>query len=188
MIRSIGSILVTLLSIYGFILFLRVLLSWLSLPPSKFTYYLNRITDPVLIYARKIMPIRIGIFDISIILPFLAITLLTQIISYLMIAGNPISLFFFLWLLLISINMIEGFLFWTFLIITGAVLILEIFKVYAYNPIVTSLNELLDPVIMFLSRIFKIRSNNAKTIYLVIIIFALIAVHSLFNFFMNKLI
>jgi uncharacterized protein YggT (Ycf19 family) len=188
MIRNIGILLTTMLSIYGFILFLRIIVSWLSLPPSKFTFYLNKITDPVLDYARKIMPFKIGVFDISIILPFLAIMLLNQIIVELMIAGNPITPLFLVKLLLLCIQMVEGFVFWIFIIISGIILIFEIFKVYAYNPIVSSMNELIDPVILFLSRVFTIRSKDAKAIYLAIFIVAMIIVHAIFNSIMNRLI
>jgi uncharacterized protein YggT (Ycf19 family) len=175
-------------NLFGFVLFLRIILSWLTLPPSKFTYYLNRITDPVLIYARKIMPIRIGIFDISIILPFLAIALLNQIIGELMISGNPITILFIVKLLLICIQMVEGFIFWIFIVIAGVILIFEIFKVYSYNPIISSMNELIEPVIQFLSRLFTIKSKDAKAIYLAIFVVALIVVHSIFNSIMNNLI
>jgi uncharacterized protein YggT (Ycf19 family) len=177
MISTIGQILLVLLTIYGLLLFIRIMLSWISLPPSKFTYYLNKATDPVFDFAKRYFPIKIGIFDLSIVVPFILISLLSCIISDFMILGRPLSIFYLPYLIFIIISIIENFVFWIILISSGVILLLHIFNIYNYNPVVSSLHALIDPVVHFLNKFINLRYKNSEAIYLAIIIILTLIAH-----------
>ena len=70
----IGSVLLFLLQVVNLALIIRVFLSWITLPPNRFSYYLNRWTDPIVNFFRKYFPLRVGILDLSIMIPFFCIT------------------------------------------------------------------------------------------------------------------
>ena len=75
----------TLLSIYSFLLFVRLLLSWFPHPPDwarPIYVFLFAITDPVLRLVRPILPpLRMGgaALDLSPILVFIAIQIIISI-------------------------------------------------------------------------------------------------------------
>ena len=76
----------TLLSIYSFLLFVRLILSWFPNPPEGLrpVYgFLFAITDPLLRLVRPLVPpLRVGMMamDLSPILIFIAIRILIQIL------------------------------------------------------------------------------------------------------------
>jgi YggT family protein len=76
----------TLLSIYSFLLFVRLLLSWFPHPPDwarPIYVFLFAITDPVLRLVRPLLPpLRMGgaALDLSPILIFIAIRIIIQIL------------------------------------------------------------------------------------------------------------
>ena len=56
---------------YMWLIFIRAIISWFSPDPyNPFYQFLIRVTEPVLGYIRRILPIRMGMVDIS---PFVAI-------------------------------------------------------------------------------------------------------------------
>lgn len=75
-----------LLIVYGYIIFIRLLLSWFPNPPDALRpvyAFLYRITDPVLRLVRPLIPpLRIGMMalDLSPILIFVAIQIVAQIL------------------------------------------------------------------------------------------------------------
>ena len=69
----IGFILIIILNTFSLILTIRIILSWLVLPPSVFIYWINKMTDPIINFFKKRFPIRLGFLDLSIIIPFLLI-------------------------------------------------------------------------------------------------------------------
>lgn len=78
--RVIGTILLAASNALLLLLTVRVIFSWLTLPPSQFTYWLNRITDPILNFFKKRFPIRVGILDLSILVPFFILSILNKVI------------------------------------------------------------------------------------------------------------
>lgn len=77
----------TLLSIYSFLLFVRLLLSWFPNPPEwarPIYAFLYAITDPLLRLVRPLVPpLRVGMMalDLSPIIIFIAITILIRILQ-----------------------------------------------------------------------------------------------------------
>jgi len=63
--------------LYQLILLIRIFLSWINPDPyNKLVMFLYGITDPLLDLARRFIPIRIGMFDLSPIIVFFLLSLL----------------------------------------------------------------------------------------------------------------
>lgn len=73
----------TLISLYTFAIIVRIILSWFPLQPGGLPYrigeLLMRITDPVLVPIRRIMP-RTGFIDLSPLVAILAIQILSRLV------------------------------------------------------------------------------------------------------------
>ena len=79
---SIISLLASLVSLYSFIIFVRVLLTWIpGLDPyNPIVQFLHQITDPVMEPARRIIP-PVGMIDISPIVVMVVMSILAQILQ-----------------------------------------------------------------------------------------------------------
>jgi YggT family protein len=78
------NLLLALLQISLFVLIARALLSWFPLRPGTALATLRgglvTVTEPVLSPVRRVMP-RVGMFDLSFLVVFIAITILQQLIA-----------------------------------------------------------------------------------------------------------
>jgi uncharacterized protein YggT (Ycf19 family) len=166
--QVIGTILTSLITLYLMILTVRIILSWLVLPPARWTYYLNLITDPVLNWAKKWFPVRVGIIDLSVFFPFIILSLLSSLISDLMIMGVPFTPFYVIKLILIAVSMIVNAILFILVIFCIILIVLNFVKYYSYNPMLTAIKSIIDPFTMFIRRIIRINSRNADRIYLFI--------------------
>ncbi|HOJ63162.1 MAG TPA: YggT family protein [Spirochaetota bacterium] len=166
----IGSFLITILNTISLILTIRIILSWLVLPPLKIVYWLNKITDPIFNFFRKRFPfLRLGFLDLSIIVPFLLIHILNKIIFDLMINHRIISLFYIFDILFFIVESIISIFLTVLFIFTIVLFFVNIFAPYTYNPFVTSMRSVIDPVAIRISKLLKINSRYADRIYLIII-------------------
>ncbi len=75
----IGWVLYGLLSVYILFIFIRFISSWFVFTRNTFLGFVQRVTDPILIPARRLIP-TIGIFDISAMLVLLLLGFLQTII------------------------------------------------------------------------------------------------------------
>ncbi len=75
----IGFILYAILSIYVLFIFIRFISSWFVFSRSTFLGFVQRVTDPVLIPFRRLIP-PIGMFDISAMILLLLISFLQSIV------------------------------------------------------------------------------------------------------------
>jgi len=75
----IGFVLYGLLSIYILFIFIRFISSWFVFTRNTFLGFVQRVTDPILIPARRLIP-TIGMFDISAMLVLLLLGFLQTII------------------------------------------------------------------------------------------------------------
>ncbi len=76
-ITGIAKVLNVVLNIYMWLIIIRALASWFSPDPYNPLYqFLIRITEPVLGYIRRILPMRAGMMDLSPIVALLAIIFL----------------------------------------------------------------------------------------------------------------
>jgi YggT family protein len=76
-ITATAKILSIILNIYMWLIIIRALASWFSPDPYNPIYqFLIRITEPVLGYIRRVLPVRAGMMDLSPIVALLAIIFL----------------------------------------------------------------------------------------------------------------
>lgn len=194
--KLIGSFLITILNTISLLLTIRIILSWLVLPPFKIVYWLNRITDPIFNFFRKKFPfLRLGFLDLSIIVPFLLIHILNKIIIDLMINYRILTFFYFFDILFFIIESIISIFLTILFIFTIVLFFVNIFSPYSYNPFVTSMRSIIDPIAIKLSRILKINSRHADRIYLIIIAililitgFIIFTISGILKFFISKII
>jgi len=77
LITAIAQILSIVLNIFMWLIIVRAIASWFTMDPYNPIYqFLIRITEPVLGYIRRILPMRTGMVDISPIIAVLAIIFL----------------------------------------------------------------------------------------------------------------
>ncbi len=93
----IGIVLISTIRIYEFLLFIRVVMSWMSVfgfnvYSSKIYGILYTITEPALNLIRRYIPSFIGFFDLSVLWLFLILEILTVIIAR--IFGIPFATVF----------------------------------------------------------------------------------------------
>jgi YggT family protein len=67
-------------SFYYLILFIRVLFSWVNDPFNPVVQFIYRMTEPLLSQIRRILPLRLSMFDFSPIVAFLLIELVKRIL------------------------------------------------------------------------------------------------------------
>ena len=80
-ITAVTRVLSMILSIYMWLIVVRAIASWFAMDPYNPIYqFLIRITEPVLGYIRRILPIRTGMVDISPIIAILAIIFLQSFV------------------------------------------------------------------------------------------------------------
>ena len=76
-ITAIAKVLSIILNIYMWLIIIRAVASWFSPDPYNPIYqFLIRVTEPVLGYIRRILPLRTGMMDLSPIVALLAIIFL----------------------------------------------------------------------------------------------------------------
>ena len=76
-ITAVAKVLGVVLNLYMYLIFIRVVVSWFSPDLYNPIYqFLIRITEPVLGYIRRFLPMRAGMFDLSPIVALLAIIFL----------------------------------------------------------------------------------------------------------------
>lgn len=190
-----GYFLIIILNSITLILIIRVILSWLVLPPSIWIYWLNKITDPIFNFFRKKTPIRIGFIDLSIIVPFLLINIFNKIIMDLLINRRIPTPFYFILLIFFIIESIISIIFTILFVFTIVIFFVNIFAPYSYNPFITAMRSVIDPIAIYLTKIIKIKSKNADRIYLIIIaifiiIFAMVifVILNILKLFLSKII
>ncbi|HNZ27702.1 MAG TPA: YggT family protein [Spirochaetota bacterium] len=173
--RFIGTLLLTASNALLLLLTVRVIFSWLTLPPSQFTYWLNRITDPILNFFKKRFPIRVGILDLSILVPFFILSILNKIVIdvFINFAVNRV-VFYMIEVLFFAADSLLITIVTIMVIIAIIQLLTKMFLPYSYNPIVNSIKSILDPILLHFRRIIPIKSIHNEKIYLVLLIAVLI--------------
>ncbi|MCK4796172.1 MAG: YggT family protein [Spirochaetes bacterium] len=164
-----GRFLLFFINAYVLILMMRVILTWLKLPQARWIYWVCKITDPVIDYFRKNYPIKVGVIDISIIIPFMILSVLRKIILDLMVLGVPFSLFYLIGLAIIIIDMAYTFVAFILFIFTIVLLIVNINAPSINNPFISTIRTIIDPIVMYIRRFYKINSIYSDRIYLVIL-------------------
>ena len=173
----IGYILLFVINSLLLLLAMRVILSWLVLPPSIFTHWLFKITDPVLIFFKKRFPLRVGILDLSILIPFFILSILNKIISDFFIHSAITRVFFYIIeIAFFIIDSVFVIVLTIFFIFTIVYLLITIFSVNSYNPMITSIKSAIEPIILKIRRLMRINSIHSEKIYLIILAICIIII------------
>ncbi len=167
--KIIGIFLVTILNIYYWLMFIRLLIPLFKLPRLPLITYLFKITDPVLNFFKKIITIRYNNIDFSPLLILFLLFFLQIPIRDLMIRQVHFTPWYILGLSILAIDIIISSLAFTFFIAGIILLIINIYNIYTDQPLIYLFKNLFNIIINFVSKIIKIKNNNyAYRIYLVI--------------------
>lgn len=182
MLKGVGSLIVTVIDIYILLITVRIIISWLHLSPYKWVVWLCKVTDPFLNFFSKHFPIKFGMFNLSPILGIFVLYIVRQITADILVAGASFNMFYIAKLLIIlALNIFHIILF----IMGVAAVVLIIIKrtaQYVINPFINAINSLLAPFLRYMRRNIKITNKDAETIYLALMILALIVTYFLSNF------
>jgi YggT family protein len=70
--------------LYEIVLLIRIVLSWVNPDPyNRLVIIIRSVTDPYLDFFRRIIPLRIGMLDLSPVFAFLALEILQRALAYL---------------------------------------------------------------------------------------------------------
>ncbi len=162
---SIALFLARLLEIYSFIIWIRIIVSWVRpYPrPGSFTYYMARIVDPYLGLFRS-SKATIGVLDFS---PIIAIGILAVVQSLLSVYG----MYGFLTLGIILANIIYAF--WSyglsiFLFFSIIMLIFKTIAAFTHNPMMYGMSgQFSDPISNMVRKSFSNRIPKDSTVALI---------------------
>ena len=79
--RVLGHLLYGFLSILSLMIVIRIIFSWVSQAGNRFTRFIGRFTDPILVPFRRIIP-PLGMFDISPIIVLLLLSFLREAVEF----------------------------------------------------------------------------------------------------------
>lgn len=170
--NSLGQILIGTLSVYGIVLAIRIILSWVPIQDNRVTIILKKITDPVLDFFTKNFPINLAGFNISILIPFLIIGILSKLILDFMVGQYSINspILYLLGLLIWAIRFFYDFFAFVIILFLVILLLIKISKTPSQHPLLTFIQNLINPIMLRLHKILKLKSRNGEIIYLVIIL------------------
>ncbi|MDR1038198.1 MAG: YggT family protein [Deltaproteobacteria bacterium] len=156
MIKTIGTVLWLLITIYGWILLLRLLVSWFTPNPhSPFMVRLRQITDPPLAYARRLCPLSLGGLDFSPVILLIALYFLASFVrlgSLALDAGAAIGVLlpvFVICLLYLVQNVVM-----LILIFMVCRAVLSLVKPNPYNPLALIVFGATEPLLAPLRNLF----------------------------------
>lgn len=178
----IGNLLLFIVNTYTLLLFLRVLFSWIILPPNKFTYFLNEVTNPVISFFKKVCPIRIGILDLSILVPFFILSIINKLIVDLIIFdGAQRPVFYLVRVLFFLIQGAVSVICSVAFVLVLIYMLLMIFAKRQYSPLLFSIRSAVDPVIIKMQNVLHLHSPKADIICLIIIMVCILLISAAVN-------
>lgn len=185
----IGSILLFVLQAVNLALIIRIFLSWITLPPNRFTYYLNLVTDPILGFFRRHFPLRVGILDLSVLVPFFIIWLLNRLISDIFFFNKLTRPLF--WIIDFVIFMLAGALNVIFSVVFILLLIYLVMSLLAratYSPLFYSIRSVMSSVLVRMEKVLRMPDTmKSEIICIVIIIISVAIAGGLLNFALTML-
>ena len=184
-----GRFIIFFITVYSLMLFLRIILSWIRLPEYRWVYWLCKFTDPVIDFFRRNFPIRIGMLDISIATPLILLSVLGKLTNDFLISDEPfisiLNIWYILTLIIFTTKLIFNFVLFILIIFTFVLLIAKLLAPNVQNPLISTFQSLLDPMLNFLDKNFKIRSPRSEIIYLIIILIFLFIINGLGSFLLE---
>ncbi|MDR1044556.1 MAG: YggT family protein [Candidatus Adiutrix sp.] len=153
---AIGQFIFYAVSIYVWIIVIRVLLTWIN--PNPYTpvmRFLSRATDPLLNWARRTMPLTLGGLDFSPILAILALHLLGAVVGrwlWNMGLGAP-AMILLPQVAMALINLLYSIT-WLLIVIMALRLIMSLVHPSPYNMLVQIIFGVSEPILAPLRRLF----------------------------------
>lgn len=185
----IGRLIILFITIYSLMLFLRIILSWIRVPEYRWIYWLCKFTDPVIDFFRRNFPIRIEMFDISIATPLILLSILGKLTNDFLIGDEPYSSILNIWyilsLLIYITKLLYSFILFIFIIFTFVLLIIKLLSPYNQNPVVSTFQSLLNPMLNFLDKHLKIKSPRSEIIYLIILLILFIVLNGIGSYLLE---
>jgi len=153
---TLGQIIYYGVTIYVWVIILRVLLTWINPNPySPFMRFLSRLTDPVLNRARRWVPFTLGGIDFSPVLVIIVVQLTGVIAGQWLMSlgmGLPASVIFPL--LALGLISLLNSIAWLLVIVMAIRLIMSLVHPSPYNIIVQIIFGLTEPLLAPLRRFF----------------------------------
>ena len=184
---TILKIISALLLLYAFLYAIRLLISMLNFEQNQLTLYLCRITDPVIVFFRKIIPIRLGVVDLSSIIPLLLIFLILKVLSDFTDTQVNLNLYYVIALFIFIIRYLLSFI----LFALGLFSLILIFVNYRsplfYHSFIVAIRSVVTPVVIVLKKIFPGKKQTSDTPYYIGIIFLSLIGSIFFSYFLEML-
>lgn len=181
----------SLLSLYSFIIFIRIIFSWINMRANNYgptqnriVDFLYKITDPYLNWFRRFKFLQIGFLDFSVIMAVVTLYFIANIFVVLGATGT-ITLAIFMGILLGSIRSLVTSILWIFTIIL--IVRIVFIQLNKYSHFFYNLDGYIEPWVRKFSNIFTKRFTSYK-VNLIILVIALIASQILVNIFIRELI
>ena len=154
-------IIISVLSAYMLLLFIRILLSWFSGPSlGKPVQLLHQVTDPYLAIFRKIRFLRAGRMDFSPIAAIIVLVTLLNITNTLAVYGK-ISVGIILSLIVSAVWSAAIFIFVFFIILCSIRFLALLFGVSTFSPFWQTIDVIVNPVLAYIQRtVFRNRNMN----------------------------
>lgn len=143
-------------SIYIWIIFIRVFLTWINPNPySPVMRFLARVADPFLKQAQRILPFTLGGLDFSPVLVIVTIQLLGTILGQWLISlGQGAPGIILIPLVILRLLDLTQSLLWFLIFIMAARLLISWVRPSSYNIIVQVIYSLTEPLLVPLRRAF----------------------------------
>lgn len=176
-----GRFIIFFITVYSLMLFIRILLSWIRIPEYSWVHWLCKFTDPVIDFFRRNFPIRIGMLDVSIATPIILLSLLAKLTIDFLIEDLPfayiLNIWYILTLLIYITKLLYNFILFILIFFTFILLIIKLLAPNVQNPLITTFQSLLDPMLRFLDKHLKIKSPRSEIIYLLILLIFFIVIN-----------
>jgi YggT family protein len=169
----------TVLTVYSLLLMIRILLTWFpGFNMGRPAEFLSRITDPYLNFFRRFRGLVIGRFDFSPVIAFIALGLAIQITSMAAAQGRITLSLILIYILLSVWSLLRVFIF-LFFIVAAVRLVLYLFHVSSYLPMVAFMDRLLAPLNEMMRKLFFRRTFVTPLVHSLVLLLFLFVFFSL---------
>ena len=146
---SIGDLISVIVTVYCWLVVIRILISWFQPNPSApAVRFMAKLTDPALDATRRIVPLRLGGLDCSPIILLIFLYVLAYLVKisfrYLGLGGPPLGLLGILALGLLQALMMLA---WFFFLLMAARVVVSLVNPSPYNPLVMMIMGLTEPLV-----------------------------------------
>lgn len=152
---NLGQIIYFAFTIYVWLIVIRVLLSWINPNPySPLMRFLAKASDPVLIRARRVLPLTMGGLDFSPVLAILVLHLLGVVLGqWLIQVGQGLPPLVVVPILALALLSFVNSIVWFLIILMAVRLIISLVQPSPYNILVRIIFSLTEPLLSPLRRL-----------------------------------